>query len=91
MVNVLDSAVHKISIHILSRRMTLYWLILNNFKEISIHILSRRMTGTVTRWPHHPVISIHILSRRMTLYTGFSLLTTNDFNPHPLTEDDQSN
>ena len=58
-----------ISIHILTRRMTLSPLAAEIGGAISIHILTRRMTISDTLFVRVLVISIHILTRRMTEYT----------------------
>ena len=55
-----------ISIHILTKRMTVNISILNQSIRISIHILTKRMTQTFDIKSLFITISIHILTKRMT-------------------------
>ena len=57
-------------------------------KVISTHILSQRMTNKACRRWVNNNISTHILSQRMTLSPSF-LPSEEDFDSHPLTEDDK--
>ena len=61
-----------ISIHILTRRMTLKKFAAEIYEDISIHILTRRMTQRADANDRRHIISIHILTRRMTAAFGIS-------------------
>ena len=79
----------RISIHILTRRMTHGLRDRKPDTKISIHILTRRMTSLLPSSAAAADISIHILTRRMTRKTRKRYLGRQYFNPHPHTEDDK--
>ena len=77
-----------ISIHILTKRMTVNISILNQSIRISIHILTKRMTQTFDIKSLFITISIHILTKRMTADKSALSSSSLYFNSHPHEEDD---
>ena len=77
-----------ISTHILTKRMTMFWLNSMDVEFISTHILTKRMTNVVKDIVLKSNISTHILTKRMTLWRHGITVLSIYFNSHPHEEDD---
>ena len=79
-----------ISTHILTKRMTMFWLNSMDVEFISTHILTKRMTILLVVQIIAITISTHILTKRMTGTRQKDNRYRNYFNSHPHEEDDVS-
>ena len=81
-----------ISTHILTKRMTRFFIHIILRINISTHILTKRMTICLfffRQYSEH--ISTHILTKRMTRYPSTQSESALYFNSHPHEEDDNFN
>ena len=74
-----------ISTHILTKRMTMFWLNSMDVEFISTHILTKRMTNVVKDIVLKSNISTHILTKRMTDMFNF-LFQDRNISTHILTK-----
>ena len=77
-----------VSIHTLTRRVTVAFWSISVAGTVSIHTLTRRVTVPVKYTELMYIVSIHTLTRRVTVSREYFIHRTTSFNPHPHAEGD---